>query len=122
SERSDRRGHPGNGRGDLPTAVNYRELLSGRRRGPLAVLMRSVLAASEVPYRAAVAIRNRGFDHGRRDVSRCGVPVISIGNLTTGGTGKTPLVRYVARKLREQDLRVALVSRGYGSTDGTEND
>src|SRR5690606_27004946 len=61
-------------------------------------------------------------NHGRREVSRCGVPVISIGNLTTGGTGKTPLVRYVARKLREHGIRVALVSRGYGSTDGTGND
>lgn len=102
--------------------MNYRELLSGRRRDPLAALIRGALAVGEVPYRAAVAIRNRGFDHGRREVLRCGVPVISIGNLTTGGTGKTPLVRYVARTLRQQNLRVALVSRGYGSTDGRGND
>ncbi len=102
--------------------MNYRELLSGRRRDPLAALIRGVLAAGEMPYRAAIAFRNRGFDNGRLEVAHCGVPVISIGNLTTGGTGKTPLVRYVARKLREQDVRVALVSRGYGSTDGTGND
>src|SRR5690606_1193058 len=67
-------------------------------------------------------IRNRGFDRGQREVVHCGVPVISIGNLTTGGTGKTPLVRYVARTLREHGLRVALVSRGYGDTDGSGND
>ena len=40
--------------------------------------------------------------------------MISIGNLTTGGTGKTPLVVWTARFLRAQDFRVAVVSRGYG--------
>ena len=43
------------------------------------------------------------------------MPVISIGNLTTGGTGKTPLVVAVAKLLRQQSKRVALISRGYGS-------
>lgn len=50
------------------------------------------------------------------------VPVISIGNLTTGGTGKTPCVEYVARYLRERDLRVAILSRGYGSADGPNDE
>ena len=48
-------------------------------------------------------------------VKRAEVPVISVGNLTTGGTGKTPLVVAVAKLLREQSKRVALISRGYGS-------
>lgn len=102
--------------------MNYRDLLSGRRRDPLAALIRGALSIGELPYRAAVAIRNRRFNTGRREIVQCGVPVISIGNLTTGGTGKTPLVRYVARKLRDHDFRVALVSRGYGDTDGNGND
>lgn len=102
--------------------MNYRDILNGQRRHPLATFARWLLAAGEIPYRVAVAIRNRRFDSGRRETIHCGVPVISIGNLTTGGTGKTPLVRYVARKLREQDLRVALVSRGYGATAGAESD
>jgi len=45
---------------------------------------------------------------------RLPVPVISIGNLTLGGTGKTPMVRYVARLLMDRGVRPAIVSRGYG--------
>lgn len=48
--------------------------------------------------------------------------VISIGNLTTGGTGKTPLACYLAKKLRELDLRVALLSRGYRADSRGIND
>lgn len=45
---------------------------------------------------------------------RLQIPVISVGNLTMGGTGKTPMVRYIARLLLERGLRPAIVSRGYG--------
>ena len=51
----------------------------------------------------------------RSVVKRAAVPVISVGNLTTGGTGKTPLVVAVAKLLRQQSKRVALISRGYGA-------
>jgi tetraacyldisaccharide 4'-kinase len=50
------------------------------------------------------------------------VPVISVGNLTTGGTGKTPLVCFLARRLRGAGWRVALVSRGYGRGEAALND
>lgn len=102
--------------------MNYRDLLSGKRRGPLALALRCLLSPLTLPYRCAVAGRNFGFDRGWLRSHRAAVPVISIGNLTVGGTGKTPLVRYVARKLREHGLRVALVSRGYGAEPGEEND
>lgn len=53
---------------------------------------------------------------------RLSVPVISIGNLTLGGTGKTPMVRYVTRLLLDRGLRPAIVSRGYGGkATGTVN-
>ena len=71
-------------------------------------------------YRIAIAWRNRKFDRAIKAddqavVKRAAVPVISIGNLTTGGTGKTPLVVAVAKMLRQQSKRVALISRGYGA-------
>tara|TARA_B100000945_G_C20402197_1_gene607963 strand:+ start:854 stop:1765 length:912 start_codon:yes stop_codon:yes gene_type:complete len=50
------------------------------------------------------------------------VPVISIGNLTTGGTGKTPMVRYIASWLRDCGMRVTLLSRGYKAEQGHPND
>ncbi|GIS62013.1 MAG: hypothetical protein CM1200mP2_42380 [Planctomycetaceae bacterium] len=55
--------------------------------------------------------------------TRSNPPVISVGNLTTGGTGKTPLVAWLAEHLRETGHRVGLLSRGYrGEDNGTGND
>jgi tetraacyldisaccharide 4'-kinase len=48
--------------------------------------------------------------------------VISVGNLTVGGTGKTPVVEWVARWYRQQGKRVAILSRGYGSADGPNDE
>jgi tetraacyldisaccharide 4'-kinase len=66
--------------------------------------------------------RNRRYTHGRAATHAAGVPVISVGNLTLGGTGKTPLVEWIARKLRQSHVRVAIVSRGYGGEAGGYND
>jgi len=102
--------------------MRYREIMNGQRRDPLAFLLRCLLRLAEVPYAVIMTIRNLGYDRGWWEISRCDAAVISIGNLTTGGTGKTPLVRYVARLLRSHGYRVALVSRGYGAVDGAAND
>jgi tetraacyldisaccharide 4'-kinase len=59
-------------------------------------------------------IRNAAFDAGMLRVESAGVPVISVGNLTAGGTGKTPLVEFVLQYLSGQGIRAAMVSRGYG--------
>src|SRR5262249_31870064 len=50
------------------------------------------------------------------------VPVISVGNLTMGGTGKTPCVEYVSRRLSDRGHRVAILSRGYGEGDGPNDE
>jgi tetraacyldisaccharide 4'-kinase len=102
--------------------MDYRSLMSGDRRGPLAALLRAGLSIASVPYRVVVASRNRRFDSGIKPIETCGVPVISVGNLTTGGTGKTPIVAYLARWFRKRGVRVAIVSRGYGRGDADEND
>jgi len=100
----------------------FRELVSGRRRGVKAALMRTALRALEVPYSAAMRVRNWRYDTGRAEVHAAGVPVISVGNITLGGTGKTPVVEWLARWLAERGVRVGLVSRGYGAKDGRPND
>ena len=50
------------------------------------------------------------------------MPVVSVGNLTLGGTGKTPLVEWLARWFRQQGVRVTIISRGYGAEAGSRND
>ncbi|MBN2024328.1 MAG: tetraacyldisaccharide 4'-kinase [Pirellulales bacterium] len=100
----------------------FRELVSGRRRGATAALLRAGLRAAEVPYRIAVGWRNRRYDRGKIEIHRAGVPVVSVGNLSLGGTGKTPMVQWIARWFRGQGVRVAVISRGYGAEDGAAND
>ncbi len=101
---------------------DYRPLISGERKGLSAVLMRGGLGVASQAYALAVCLRNRRYDSGSLEVRRCGVPVISVGNLTAGGTGKTPIVCYLARWFRDRGLRVAIVSRGYGRGDQHVND
>jgi len=97
-------------------------LVSGRRRGAAAGAARSLLRLAEIPYTAAVRWRNRRYDRGAAAVHRAGVPVVSVGNLTLGGTGKTPLVEWLARWFSQRGVHVALISRGYGARSGSAND
>ena len=65
-------------------------------------------------YGAVMAFRSLLYRLGLRHRVKVGVPVVVIGNLTVGGTGKTPLVAWLASRLSAVGLRVAIVSRGYG--------
>ncbi len=76
--------------------------------------MRNSLYPISLLYGLIVYARNKAFDWGLLRVRRAGVPVISVGNLTAGGTGKTPLVEYLVGFLLSARKRVAVVSRGYG--------
>lgn len=100
----------------------FRELVSGRRRGAVAAALRGALRAGEVFYSAAMQARNWRYDSGRAEIVRVDVPVVCVGNLTLGGTGKTPMVEWLARWYRARDVRVTLVSRGYGAEQGACND
>ncbi len=100
------------------TPGRFHALVRGEARGPAAGLARAGLWWARLPYGAAVRLRNRLFDLGLRKVARAPVPVVSVGNLTLGGTGKTPCVEYVAGFYRDLGLRVAVLSRGYGSEAG----
>jgi tetraacyldisaccharide 4'-kinase len=67
-------------------------------------------------YGAAVAARNALYDAGMFAVTRVGTPVISVGNITAGGTGKTPLVEAIVGILLRAGARPAVLSRGYRRT------
>ena len=69
-------------------------------------------------FRMAVAARRRAFAAGLFSSRRASVPVVSVGNLTVGGTGKTPATIWLAGRLREQGCEVAIVSRGYSGSLG----
>jgi tetraacyldisaccharide 4'-kinase len=77
-------------------------------------LVSAGLSALSWAYRAALAARDRAYRWGVLPTGRLPCPVISVGNLTLGGTGKTPTVELVARTLRELGAAPAVLSRGYG--------
>ncbi len=101
---------------------DFRDLVSGRRRGVRAWLARLGLRALEIPYALAMRVRNWRYDTGRSEIRRVSVPVVSVGNLTMGGTGKTPMVAWIARWFRQRGVRVTVISRGYGAEEGSRND
>ncbi len=69
-------------------------------------------------YAVGVAWRNRRIENGSEPVRRLRWPVVSIGNLSTGGSGKTPLTIALAKALSARGLTVDVLSRGYGRTSG----
>lgn len=73
-----------------------------------------LLAPFSLVYGAVVMLRNRLFDHGFIKQEKLPVRVISIGNITVGGTGKTPMVIRLADMLKDHGFRPAVLSRGYG--------
>ena len=106
----------------LPDAEAFGRLVRGEDRGLTPTLARAALAGLAVPFGAVVTLRNAAFDRGLFIARRAGVPVISIGNLTLGGTGKTPLVAWVTREMAARGLAPAIVSRGYGAARGEQSD
>jgi tetraacyldisaccharide 4'-kinase len=88
-------------------------LLSGDTRGPGAVLARGGLRTLEPLYATAMRLRNFAFDRGWKKSHALPAPAISVGNLTTGGTGKTPVVRWLVERLRDAGYSPAILMRGY---------
>ena len=64
-------------------------------------------------YGLVVGRRSAFYDRGVFRQHHVGVPVISVGNITVGGTGKTPLVEWIARTLAAEGHRPCIVTRGY---------
>jgi tetraacyldisaccharide 4'-kinase len=91
------------------------EVIFEQRRGPRAALVRFCLSACSKLFAGAVKARRFLYNMRILRDSTLGVQVIAIGNLTVGGTGKTPVVEKFARELRDQGRNVAILSRGYRS-------
>lgn len=91
------------------------DVIMNNRKGVRANVLRLLLLGLSGIYRRAVALRLYLFRERYIHDHHLGVPVISIGNLTVGGTGKTPVVELLAKALRDRGRRVAILSRGYKS-------
>jgi tetraacyldisaccharide 4'-kinase len=102
--------------------ARFVHLISGAARGLPSSIARGGLRILSAPYGVGVRLRNAAFDAGFRRPQQADVPVISVGNITTGGTGKTPFVAFLAGWFGQRNVRVCLISRGYGALDGAAND
>lgn len=100
----------------------YKKLISGQWKGPVAAGLKLLLRFCAAAYGAGTTVRNALFDRGVKKVHRVPVPVISIGNLTTGGTGKTPIVAWFVQELQKQGQKPGIISRGYRADETGVND
>ena len=94
----------------------WRELASGRRTGLFDTLVLLFLTPCAWLYSLTLQLRAQLYQSGVLKTLCLPRPVVSIGNIAVGGTGKTPVAAYIARFLLAQDYRVAVLSRGYGGS------
>ena len=86
-------------------------------RGKRARLYRALLAPAEAIYAAVIVTRGKLYDWKIFRAAEFSVPVLSIGNLSVGGTGKTPVAAWFARRFSEKGAAPAIVLRGYGGDE-----
>lgn len=82
--------------------------------------MNPLLLPLSAGFRIGVALRHAGYQHGWFKTRRLDRPVVSVGNLTVGGTGKTPLVTCVANILLRRGWKPGILTRGYGRSSKAE--
>lgn len=93
------------------------EVIFGRARGFRATMMRMILRGASWLFKLVVLLRLRLFHARMLRQARLGTLVVSVGNITVGGTGKTPVVELLARTLTKRGRKVAILTRGYKSED-----
>src|SRR3982751_1645085 len=102
----------------------YLAVISGQRRGVVPSLLRGVLWLFTIVYAALHRSRQVLYKIGVFRSYKFSCPVVSVGNITAGGTGKTPLVEFLARWFARRNLRIAVLARGYGksATPGADDE
>jgi len=80
-------------------------------------IVRVVLSPFSLLFRGIVAIRNILYDHSGTAIIESPIPAVSIGNISVGGTGKTPVTAYVVRRMLDRGVHPAVVMRGYGDDE-----
>lgn len=86
------------------------------KTAPFSILKTSLLFAASELYGFATRIRNRLYDSKFLRIYQSKLPVVSVGNITAGGNGKTPLSIFLAKELESKGFRPVILTRGYGGT------
>ncbi len=92
---------------------SFRKLISGETTGAIAAVGRLGLAVAAKVYSPVVTVRNRLYSKRWLKIHTVGAAVISVGNITVGGTGKTPLVIWLYNFLQQKNISCAILTRGY---------
>lgn len=106
---------------DMSTHERYFKIIDGTRRDIAARGARLGLGALSHGYHGLITLRNRWYDRPGTSM-RLNAPVISVGNLTTGGTGKTPMTVWLGEHLLRMGRKPAVLSRGYMAQDSEDSD
>jgi tetraacyldisaccharide 4'-kinase len=96
-----------------PPARDIRRIMDGSDTSARAAMLRAATACAEPFYATAMRLRNALYDRRIFRTTSLGKPAISIGNITTGGTGKTPVVQWLAKRLLGANHHPAVLLRGY---------
>jgi len=98
---------------------DFHRLISGQSNSIVGKALRPILSLAAVGYSAVIKTRNILYDKGLLKIHHANAAVISIGNITTGGTGKTPLVIWLCKKI-PQHYVPAILTRGYKACQSDE--